>query len=258
MARSPVCILNLSEVEVALRLTVSQSVCLCIEQPCGTCDQILLPVGVLLSEVCGLISVRRPLWREDGSAICSLITQWFESRRTRNHTLLSHLRLPELGGPGSRIYIPQEQDGPVIRPVTGWSCPITLCAYNFSTQTTQKTLLLYCCSLVAWQTAQKTCLLGKLLLSSGSHVVAWLVDIVQYRVYMSEYSILVIFLTSFLVRACHWPQSWVRLNLSTPSYPVSIRYILIISSILSWMLMTCSLTFAVYVAVYYNTSISVV
>jgi hypothetical protein len=30
--------------EVTLRLTISQSVCLGIEHPCGTCDQILLPV----------------------------------------------------------------------------------------------------------------------------------------------------------------------------------------------------------------------
>jgi hypothetical protein len=36
-----------------------------------------------LSEGCCLVSVGRPLWREDGSAICSVITQWCESRRTR-------------------------------------------------------------------------------------------------------------------------------------------------------------------------------
>jgi hypothetical protein len=35
----------------------------------------------------------RPLWGEDGSVICSAICQWSESRRTHNHTLLSHLRL---------------------------------------------------------------------------------------------------------------------------------------------------------------------
>jgi hypothetical protein len=63
------------EVEVTLRLTVSQSVCLGIEYPCGTCDQILFPVGMLLSEICGLISIGHPLCREDGSAICSVITQ---------------------------------------------------------------------------------------------------------------------------------------------------------------------------------------
>jgi hypothetical protein len=44
-----------------LQLTVSQSVCLDIEHPCGTCDQVLLPVGMLLSEICGLVSVGRPL-----------------------------------------------------------------------------------------------------------------------------------------------------------------------------------------------------
>jgi hypothetical protein len=51
------------------------------------------------------------------SAICSVITQ---SLRTRNNTLLSHLRLPQPGGPGSRIYIPQEQGGPAIPPGTGF------------------------------------------------------------------------------------------------------------------------------------------
>jgi hypothetical protein len=57
------------EVEVTLRLTVSQSVCLGIEYPCWTCDQILFPVEMLLSEICGLVSIGRPLCREVGSAI---------------------------------------------------------------------------------------------------------------------------------------------------------------------------------------------
>jgi hypothetical protein len=43
--------------QVTLQLTVSQSVCLSIEHPCGTCDQILFLVGMLLSEICGLVSV---------------------------------------------------------------------------------------------------------------------------------------------------------------------------------------------------------
>jgi hypothetical protein len=76
---------------------------------CGTCEQILLPVGMLLSQLCGLVSIGRPLWRDDESAIFSVITQWSESLRTRNHTLLPHLRLPQPGGPGSRMYFPQEQ-----------------------------------------------------------------------------------------------------------------------------------------------------
>jgi hypothetical protein len=89
-----------------------RSVSLGIEHPCGTCDQRLLLVGMLLSEICGLLSVGRPLWREDGSAICSVITQWSESRRTHNHNLLSHLRLPQPGGAGSRIYIPPGKGRP--------------------------------------------------------------------------------------------------------------------------------------------------
>jgi hypothetical protein len=108
------------KVEVTVRLTVSQSVCLSIEHPCGTCDQALLPVRIMLYEICGLASVGHPLWRQDGSAICSVITQCSESLRTRNHTLLSHLRLPQPGGPGSRIYISQEEDGSVIPPGTGF------------------------------------------------------------------------------------------------------------------------------------------
>jgi hypothetical protein len=80
--------------EVTLRLTVGRSVgrsvihtvCLGIEHPYETCDQILFPVGMLLSEIYGLVSVGRPLWREDGSAICSVITHWSESRRTRNRS----------------------------------------------------------------------------------------------------------------------------------------------------------------------------
>jgi hypothetical protein len=71
----------------------------------GPCDQILLSVRRLLSEICGIFSVGRPLWREDGSAICSVVTQWSESFRTLNRTLLFHLRLPQPGGPSSRIYI---------------------------------------------------------------------------------------------------------------------------------------------------------
>jgi hypothetical protein len=98
--------------------SVSMSWC---RTPFGTCGHILLPVGMLLSESCGLVSAGRPIWREDGSVICSAVTTWSESLRTRNHTLLSHLWIPQPDGPGSRIYIPQEQGGPVIPPSIGFS-----------------------------------------------------------------------------------------------------------------------------------------
>jgi hypothetical protein len=160
--------------------SVSQSVrvCLGVEPTLG-----LVTRYYFLSDGCCLVSVRRSLWREDGSAVCSAITQWSESRRARNHTSLSHLRFPQpgqsesgslygwqsvsqyvlvnfvdvlpdtasfqefgsgicclvsvgrplwreagsvlcksqssyLSGPGSHIYIPQEQGGPIIPPVT--------------------------------------------------------------------------------------------------------------------------------------------
>jgi hypothetical protein len=40
-----------------------------------------------------LIVLEGPLWREDGTVICSAIYQWSESRRNHNRTLLSRLGL---------------------------------------------------------------------------------------------------------------------------------------------------------------------
>jgi hypothetical protein len=74
---------------------------------------------------CGFVILWRPLWREGGPVIyCTIayghcLTLGLKSRRTHGHILLSLLRLPQPGGPGSRIYIPQEQGGPVIPPGTG-------------------------------------------------------------------------------------------------------------------------------------------
>jgi hypothetical protein len=52
--------------------TDGQSVSMsCCRAHSGACNQILLPVGMLLSESCGLLSVGQPLWREGGSAIWS-------------------------------------------------------------------------------------------------------------------------------------------------------------------------------------------
>jgi hypothetical protein len=67
---------------------------------------------------CGLISEGRPLWREDGSAICSVITQWVEERRTLTILYCLIWDSPQPGRPGSHIYILQEQGGPVIPPGT--------------------------------------------------------------------------------------------------------------------------------------------
>jgi hypothetical protein len=93
----------LSKFGVSLILIASQSVSMSwCREPLWDLRPSLLPVVMLLSERCGLVSVERPLWREDESATCSAITQLFESRRTRNHTLLFYLRLPQPEGPSSR------------------------------------------------------------------------------------------------------------------------------------------------------------
>jgi hypothetical protein len=81
-------------------------------RPEGAHDQIL--IFFLWQLLTFFLRVGRPLWREDGPVICSAITHWLQSRRTHNHISLSHLRVPQPGGPGPRIYIRQEQGVPVI------------------------------------------------------------------------------------------------------------------------------------------------
>jgi hypothetical protein len=44
------------------------------------------------------------------------VTLGSKYRRTHDHILLSHLRLPQPGGPGPRIYIPQETGWPSYTP----------------------------------------------------------------------------------------------------------------------------------------------
>jgi hypothetical protein len=95
------------KVEVILQLAVSQYV-LVLSTLVGIATRCYF-----LSECCWLKFVVLFLWG-------SVITQWSELRGTHNHTLLSHLRLHQPEGPCSRIYIPQEQGGPVIPPGTGF------------------------------------------------------------------------------------------------------------------------------------------
>jgi hypothetical protein len=67
-----------------------------------------------------LLPIGHPLCQDNGSVVCSAITQWSEPHRTHRHVLLSHLRFPQPGGPGPHIYIPQEQGYPVIPPGIGF------------------------------------------------------------------------------------------------------------------------------------------
>jgi hypothetical protein len=98
------------EVEVTLRLTVTQYVLV---------SSTLVGLGAryyFLSVCCCLRSCFCEAPSLTKGQVCSAIALWLESHRTRNHTLVYHLRLPQPGGPGSHIYIPQEQSGPAIPP----------------------------------------------------------------------------------------------------------------------------------------------
>jgi hypothetical protein len=49
------------------------------------------------------------------------VTLGLKSYRTDDHILLPHMKLPQAEGPGSRIYISQEQSGQVMPPGTGFT-----------------------------------------------------------------------------------------------------------------------------------------
>jgi hypothetical protein len=109
-----------TEIEAKLSPTVSRPVCLSFWLPSATRDKMFFPVWYLRVSWCWAPSLRRG-W------ICNLLlglarasTLGFKSRRTHEHILLSHRRLPEPGRPGPRIYIPQEQGAPVIPPANGF------------------------------------------------------------------------------------------------------------------------------------------
>jgi hypothetical protein len=82
---------------------------------------------LLLSDTYGPVERGRPLWREDGSVFynCCCLRQRSHSqvrvpRGSWPHFTVSDLRVPQPGGPGPCIYIPQEQGCPVINPGTGF------------------------------------------------------------------------------------------------------------------------------------------
>jgi hypothetical protein len=102
--------MNLFQVLVILRPTVSRPVRLVV----GAHDQILIFFCLTITSF--LLHVGRPLWRAKRSVIYSVITHWLESRGTRNHILLSHLRLPQPVRPGPRIYIPPGTEWPSFTP----------------------------------------------------------------------------------------------------------------------------------------------
>jgi hypothetical protein len=121
---------ELSWVELMMWPTVILPVWLGVGHPFGTQDQTFLFLffcrKIVLLFVLGL-----PLWREDGSVLCSAICQWSESRRTHNRTLLSHLRL--LGSLSVASY-----DSQGLRWKYSYPPPINLPADNLLAWTSRK------------------------------------------------------------------------------------------------------------------------
>jgi hypothetical protein len=123
------------EAEVNLRPIVSRPVCPGVRCPSGTRDQFFFLLEIAYRQLRIIYFVAPPLTRGrvcnflTRGRVCNLLVQLLlglaravtlvsKSHRTHGHILLSHLRLPQPGGPGSRIYIPQEQRDPVIPPGT--------------------------------------------------------------------------------------------------------------------------------------------
>jgi hypothetical protein len=109
-------------VKAMLRWTTSRPVCLGLKP-----RRVLKTRFLLLSGSCRFVDVEHPLWREDGSVVYNccwpLPAQSFSGPNPAGLMTIfsvSDSRLPQPGGPGPWIYIPQEQGGLVIPAGTGF------------------------------------------------------------------------------------------------------------------------------------------
>jgi hypothetical protein len=102
---------------VKLRPTASRPVCLGVRRRSATRDQFYFLLEIFFRHLLVCYFVAPSLTR---GRVCNLLVQLLlglasavtlgsKSRRTHGHILLSHLRLPQPGGPGSLIYIPRNR-----------------------------------------------------------------------------------------------------------------------------------------------------
>jgi hypothetical protein len=107
--------------KVMLRPTVIRPVYLGVKHPSGAQDQICVTVRQLR-----VVDVRRPPWRRTGLSFTvaagprqhSHSHVWVQ-RDSWPYFTVSDSRLSQPGGPGPRIYIPQEQGGLVVPQALG-------------------------------------------------------------------------------------------------------------------------------------------
>jgi hypothetical protein len=123
------------KVKVILRPTVSWPVRLDVRHPSGTRGQFFFLLEIFFRQlrVCYFVAPSLTRGRVFNLmlllVLASTVPLGYESRGTQDHILLSQLlSLPQPGGPGPRMYIPQEQGGPDIPPGTGFpfSLPLQL------------------------------------------------------------------------------------------------------------------------------------
>jgi hypothetical protein len=83
---------------------------------CSLSEAVAVSLSMASTAVyCGFLHLGCPLWWEDGSVIYSYNSFWVlpeQSLSGPSPSILSDLGLPQPGGPGPHIYIPQEQVGP--------------------------------------------------------------------------------------------------------------------------------------------------
>jgi hypothetical protein len=105
-------VLKAVEVEVILRPTVSRPVCPGVGHPSGTSGKFFFVLEMFFRQLRVCYFVAPFLTRGPVCNLLLLLVSPAQSRRTQDHILLSQfLRLPQPGGPGPRIYIPQKQGG---------------------------------------------------------------------------------------------------------------------------------------------------